>query len=74
MCLIWVIAFVLLNIILYWGNSLCRYLVDLEAVSLVSWIAIMEGGVGLFVNDWSHGSAVFSVPQFHDNMVVSGFV
>jgi hypothetical protein len=28
--------FVLLNIILYCGNSLCRYLVDLDAISLVS--------------------------------------
>jgi hypothetical protein len=42
---------VLLNIILYCGNNLCRYLVDLNAVSLVSWMAIMDGGVGLFVND-----------------------
>jgi hypothetical protein len=31
-----VIVFVLLNIILYCGNSLCRYLVDLDAMSLVS--------------------------------------
>jgi hypothetical protein len=27
---------VLLNIILYCGNNLCKYLVDLDAVSLVS--------------------------------------
>jgi hypothetical protein len=33
---VWVIVVVLLNIILYYGNSLCRYLVDLDAVSLVS--------------------------------------
>jgi hypothetical protein len=32
----WVFVFVLLNIILYCGNILCRYLVDLDAVSLVS--------------------------------------
>jgi hypothetical protein len=37
-------------------------------------MAIMDGGVGLFVNDWSPGSAVFSVPQFHEIILVSGFV
>jgi hypothetical protein len=37
----WVFVFVLLNIILYSGNNLCRYLVDLDAVSLVSCMAIM---------------------------------
>jgi hypothetical protein len=37
-------------------------------------MAIMDGGVGLFVNDWSPGSAVFSVPQFHDIILVAGFV
>jgi hypothetical protein len=42
---------VLLNIILYCGNDLCRCLVDLDVVSLVSWMAIMDGGVGMFVND-----------------------
>jgi hypothetical protein len=65
---------VLLNIILYCGNSLCRYLVDLDAVSLVSWMAIIDGGVGLFVNASIPGSAVFSVLQFHDIMLVSRFV
>jgi hypothetical protein len=49
--LVWVVGVVLLNIILYCGNSLFRYLVDLDAVILVSWMAIMDGGVGLFVND-----------------------
>jgi hypothetical protein len=43
-------------------------------VSLVSCMAIMEGGVGLFINAYSPGSAVFSAPQFHDNMLVAGFV
>jgi hypothetical protein len=46
-----VVVVVLLNSILYCGNILCKYLVDLDAVSLVSWIAIMDGGVGLFVSD-----------------------
>jgi hypothetical protein len=36
--------------------------VDLDAVSLVSWMAIIDGGVGLFVNAYSPGSAVFNVP------------
>jgi hypothetical protein len=35
-----VLVFVLLNIILYCGNNLCRYLVDLDAMSFVSWMAI----------------------------------
>jgi hypothetical protein len=48
--------------------------VDLDVVSLVSWMAIIDGGVGLFVNAWSLGSAVFSVPQFHDIILVSRFV
>jgi hypothetical protein len=70
----WAFVVVLLNIILYWGNSLCRYLVDLDAVSLVSCMAIIEGGVGLFVNACSPGRAVLSAPQFHDSMLVAGFV
>jgi hypothetical protein len=37
-------------------------------------MAIMDGGVGLFVSDCSPGNAVFSVPQFHDNILVAGFV
>jgi hypothetical protein len=41
---------VLLNIILCCGSNLCRYLVDLDAVSLVSCMAIIAGGVGLFVH------------------------
>ena len=53
----------LLNIILYFGNSLCKYLVDLDLVSFVSWMAIINGGSFLFANDSSPGSAVFSVPQ-----------
>jgi hypothetical protein len=53
---------VLLNIILYCGNILCRYLVDLEAVSLVSWMAIMEGGMDLFISACSPGMAVLSAP------------
>jgi hypothetical protein len=48
--------------------------VDLDAVSLVSCMAIMEGGVGLFVIACSPGSAVLSAPQFHDNMLIAGFV
>jgi hypothetical protein len=30
---------VLLNIILFVGNSLCRYFVDLNAINLISYIA-----------------------------------
>jgi hypothetical protein len=48
--LVWVVVVVLLNIILYCGNSLFRYLVDLDAEILVSWMAIMDGGLDLFVN------------------------
>jgi hypothetical protein len=33
--------------------------VDLDALSLVSWMAIMDGGVGLFVMSCSPGSVVF---------------
>jgi hypothetical protein len=48
--------------------------VDLDAVSLVSCIAIMEGGVGLFVNACRPSSVVLSAPQFHDSMLVAEFV
>jgi hypothetical protein len=48
--------------------------VDLDAVSLVSCMAIMEGGVELFVNACRLGSAVLSAPQFHDNILVAGFL
>jgi hypothetical protein len=48
--------------------------VDLDAVSLVSCMAIIEGGVGLFVNVCRPGNAVWSEPQFHVNMLVAGFV
>jgi hypothetical protein len=48
--------------------------VDLDAVSLVSCMAIMEGCGGLFINVCRRGIAVWSAPQFHDNMVVAGFV
>jgi hypothetical protein len=48
--------------------------VDLDAMSLVSWMAIMDGGEGLFVNACSHGTAVFSVPQFHVIILVAGFM
>jgi hypothetical protein len=70
----WVFVAVLLNIILYCGNNIWRYLVDLDAVSLVSCMAIMEGGVGLFINACRPGNVVFSAPQFHDSMLVAGFV
>jgi hypothetical protein len=70
----WVFVAVLLNIILYCGNNLWRYLVDLFVVSLVSCMAIMEGGVGLFINACRPGNAVLSIPQFHDSMLVAGFV
>jgi hypothetical protein len=47
----------------------------LDAVNLVSWIAIMVGGLGLFVRlDWSPGTAVLSVPQFHESIFMAGVV
>jgi hypothetical protein len=46
----------------------------LDAVNLVSWIAIMVGGLGLFVSDWSPGNAVLSVPQFHESIFVAGII
>jgi hypothetical protein len=48
--------------------------VDFDAVSLVSWMAIMDGGVVLFIISCKPGSAVLSVPQFHVNIFVAGFV
>jgi hypothetical protein len=48
--------------------------VDLDIVSLVSCMAIMMGGVGLFINACRPGNAVWSEPQFHDNMLVARFV
>jgi hypothetical protein len=59
---------------LYCGNSLCRYLVDLDAVSLISCMAIMEGDVGLFTSACSLGKTVLSAAQFQDSMWVAGFV
>jgi hypothetical protein len=43
-------------------------------VSLVSWMAIMDGDEGWFVNACNPGSAVFSVPQFHVIILVARFV
>jgi hypothetical protein len=37
-------------------------------------MAIMDGGVGLFVISCSPGNAVLSVPQFHISIFVAGFV
>jgi hypothetical protein len=48
--------------------------VDLDAVSLVSCIAIMEGGVDLIINACRLGNVVFTTPQFHDSILVAGFV
>ena len=47
---------------------------DLDAVIFVSCMAIMVGGLGLFANACISGSAVFIVPQFHDTILVAGFV
>jgi hypothetical protein len=58
---------------LYCGNILCKYLVDLDAVSLVSWMAIIDGGVDLFIISCKPGSMVLSMPQFHFNIFVAGF-
>jgi hypothetical protein len=69
-----VVVVLLLNIILYCGNILCKYLVDLDVVSLVSCIAIMDGGLGVFVSDWSLGNAVLSIPQFQEIIWVARFV
>jgi hypothetical protein len=70
---VWVGVIVLLNIILYCGNILYKYLVDLDAVSLVSWMAIIDGGVDLFIISCKPGSMVLSMPQFHFNIFVAGF-
>jgi hypothetical protein len=43
-------------------------------MSLVSCMAIIEGGVGLFINACKPDKAVLSAPQFHDSMLVAGFV
>jgi hypothetical protein len=43
-------------------------------VSLVFCMAIIEGGVGLFISACNPGNAVLSIPQFHDSMLVLGFV
>ena len=43
-------------------------------MSFVSYMAIMGGRLGLFVNSCSPGNAVFSVPQFHNIILASGFV
>jgi hypothetical protein len=48
--------------------------VDLDAVSLVSCMAIIEGGVGLFIDACRPDNVVWSEPQFHVNMLVAGFV
>jgi hypothetical protein len=48
--------------------------VDLDAMSLVSCMAIMEGGVGLFISACSPSNVVCSELQFHDSMLVAGFV
>ena len=37
---------------------------DLDVVSFVSWMAIMEGGLDLFASACILGSVVFSIPQF----------
>jgi hypothetical protein len=63
-----------LNIILYCGNNLCKYLVDLDAMSLVSCMTTWRGGVDVFINVCRPGSAVLSMPQFQNNMLVARFV
>jgi hypothetical protein len=37
-------------------------------------MAIMAGGVGLFISDCSPTDAILSAPQFHDIMLVAGFI
>jgi hypothetical protein len=37
-------------------------------------MAIMDGGAGLFVRDWSPSNAVLSVLQFHETILVFGLV
>ena len=34
-------------------------------------MVIMDGGMGLFVKDWSFSNAIFSEPQFHDSILVA---
>jgi hypothetical protein len=37
-------------------------------------MAIMDGGVGLFIISCKPGNVVLSVPQFHVSIFVAGFV
>jgi hypothetical protein len=37
-------------------------------------MAIMDGGIGLFIISCSPGNAVLRVPQFHVSIFVVGFV
>jgi hypothetical protein len=48
--------------------------VDLDVVSLVSCMAIMEGGVDLFISACRPGNAILRALQFHNIMLVVGFV
>ena len=55
----------LLKINLYCGKRFWIYLVDLVAISLVSWMAIMAGFVCRIIS-CRLGSAVFSDDAFHE--------
>lgn len=70
-CMHLVSACMLLNISLYCGNSLYMYVIDLVAVSLVSWIVIIAGLFGMFVMScWRLDSAVFSDDAFQEMICV----
>ena len=67
---------VLLKNSLYWGN---KYFVDLVAVSLVSWMVMIDEDCwGSVISSCRHGMAVFSEEAFHviayDSWLVSGGV
>jgi len=71
-CMHLVRACVLLKMSLNSGNRFCIYLVDLFAVSLVSWICIIAVLVSeLFIRFSRFGSDVLSDDAFHVIMFVS---
>ena len=66
-CILLVSKCVLLKISLYFGKIFWMYLVDFVAVSLLSWIIIIDVLVCEFgIKSYMLGSAVFSDDAFHE--------
>ena len=62
----------LLKMSLNSGNRFCMYFVDLFAVSLVSWICMIDVLFsGLFIRLWRFGNDVLSDDAFHVIIFVS---